>query len=290
MLNNNDMKIEPSKEDLSNLIDDVIARATRERHEIRKVDENLQTIIDHGRVTKPLVAFFDQNEISNQYPYWIDAYDQLGSISPVSGSLLSTTDYIAGTASESSASVIRFVSPIHAQLSDNDVFLDVWKNYTAVVTNESVFEKIRNLLCKLHLDNAPIGKLSPLTLFDTAVNAYNSPVSDDSPAISSLLPLRESISTSIEILLRFRPKQEKTGSSDKEKIISIGKQLKKDITSSAMVSKWAEEWHKINDEDLSDSKKAHISRDEWTMRLFRTANFYYGFLSGLDPSKFRKTY
>lgn len=287
MLKNNDMENEPSKDDLLKILDDVVSQATSKRQELRKVEENLQSTIDYGRVTKPMVPFFDKNETANQYRYWCEVNDQLGSITPVSGSLLSTTDYVAGTASGSSASAIGFVLQIQPDLGDDIGFLDAWKNYTAVVTNEPVFENIRNLLRKFHLDIAPNGKLSPLALFDTAINAYNSPVSDDNPAISSLIPLRESISTAIEMLLRFRPKQEKTGSNDKKKIISIGEHLKKDITSSAMVNKWAEEWHKISDEDLSDSKKTYISRNEWTIRLFRAANFFYSFLSGLDHSKFR---
>lgn len=281
------MKNEPSRDDLSKIIDDVMAQATSKIQDNRKIEQNLQSTVDRGRVTKPMVDFLDQKEVSNQFQYWNEVNNQLGSITPLSGSLFSTTDYMAGTASTSSASVIGFVSQNHQSLSEINGFSDIWEDYNNVVTGTSVFGKIRDILCDFHLDNGPSGELSPLELFNTAIDAYYSPVTGD-PAITSLIPLRESISSAIKMLLRFRPKQEKTGSSDQQKIISIGKQLKKDITSSTMVSKWAEEWHKINNKDLSDAKKSNVSRKEWTTRLFRAANFYYGFLSGLDQSKFRK--
>ena len=288
MLKNNDMKNEPSRDDLSKIIDDVMAQATSKIQDNRKIEQNLQSTFDRGRVTKPMVDFLDQKEVSNQFQYWNEVNNQLGSITPISGSLFSTTDYMAGTASTSSASVIGFVSQNHQTLSEINGFSDIWEDYNNVVTGTDVIGKIRDILCDFHLDNGPSGELSPLELFNTAIDAYNSPVSDNNPAITSLIPLRESISSTIKTLLKFRPKQEKTGSSDRNKIISIGEQLKKDFTSSDMVDKWAEEWHKINDEYLSDSKESSLSRPEWTARLFRAASFYYGFLSGLDHSKFRK--
>ena len=288
MLNNNEMKNEPSRDDLSKIIGDVLAKTAITIQDIRKIVPNLQFTVDIGRVTKPMVDFLDEKEVANQFQYWNEVNNQMGSITPLLGSLFSTTDYMAGTASTSSASVIGFVSQNHRTLSEINGFSDIWKDYNNVVTGTDVFGKIRDILCDFHLDNSPSGELSPLELFNTAIDAYYSPVTGD-PAITSLIPLRESISSAIKMLLRFRPNQEKTGSSDQQKIISIGKQLKKDITSSTMASKWAEEWHKINDKDLSDAKKSNVSRKEWTTRLFRAANFYYGFLSGLDPSKFRKT-
>lgn len=287
MLNNNEMKNEPSRDDLSKIIGDVLAKTTITIQDIRKIVPNLQFTVDIGRVTKPMVDFLDEKEVANQFQYWNEVNNQMGSITPLLGSLFSTTDYMAGTASTSSASVIGFVSQNHRTLSEINGFSDIWKDYNNVVTGTDVFGKIRDILCDFHLDNSPSGELSPLELFNTAIDAYYSPVTGD-PAITSLIPLRESISSAIKMLLRFRPNQEKTGSSDQQKIISIGKQLKKDITSSTMASKWAEEWHKINDKDLSDAKKSNVSRKEWTTRLFRAANFYYGFLSGLDQSKFRK--
>ena len=286
MLNNNDMKNGPSRGDLSKIIDDVMAQATSGMQENRNIEQNLQATADRCRVMKPMVGFLDQKEISNQFQFWNEVNNQMGSITPTLESLFSTTDYMAGTASASSASVIGFVSQNHQSLSEINGFSDIWEDYNTVVTSPSVIGKIREILCRFHLDKAPSGKRSPLELFNIAIEAYESPGSDD-PAITSLLPLRESISSAIKTLLRFRPKQEESGKSDKQKIISIGNQLKKDITSSDMVIKWAEEWHKINNEDLSDSKDSNISRKEWTARLFRAANFFYGFLSGLDSSKFR---
>lgn len=282
------MENKPSKDDLSKKVDDVLAQAKSKKQDIQKIENNLQATIDFGRVTLGMVDFFDQNEISNQYQYWNEVNNQMGSITPTLESLFSTTDYMAGTASASSASVIRFVSQNHQSLSEINGFSDIWEDYNTVVTSPSVIGKIREILCRFHLDKAPSGRRSPLELFNIAIEAYESPGSDD-PAITSLLPLRESISSAIKTLLRFRPKQEESGKSDKQKIISIGNQLKKDITSSDMVIKWTEEWHKINNEDLSDSKDSNISRKDWTARLFRAANFFYGFLSGLDDSKFRKT-
>jgi len=283
--------ISPSSEnELNKVVNEAVSKAANVNQKSIDIQKSSQHIMDQGNATIRLNPFFDDNERNRQLKIWSDANNQLGSISSQVDEVISSTDYAAGTASISSASAISFLSDNKPMLSSQEGFLSAFSYFEDVVHNESyLFENIINKLKIFGLDKASGKRQSPLALFMIAISTYNSPAVPDSPAITSLIPLRESISSSIEFLLKSRPRQEKTGHSDREKIISIGNQLKKGMTSPNMVFQWADQWHKINDEDLSDSKQSILSRYEWTERLFRAAHFYNSFLTGLDPSKLRKT-
>lgn len=104
--------------------------------------------------------------------------------------------------------------------------------------------------------------------------------------MTSLIPMRESIRSAINVLLRRRPKQEKARN-EWAKIVSIGKQLKRDGLPKSIVNSWAAQWTNALKTYLSPAKEEDISREEWRRRLARSTLFLNGFLGGLDPSKLK---
>ena len=137
-----------------------------------------------------------------------------------------------------------------------------------------------------NLDKAFSGEKSPLELFTTAHNAFEMPIQENDPVITSLIPIRESINLMIEHLLRERTTQEPCGN-EREKIKSIGRQLKKDSLEENVVISWADQWHIMKGEDLSSSKNKAISRKEWQYRLNKSTIFIKSILEGLDNSKLK---
>jgi hypothetical protein len=100
--------------------------------------------------------------------------------------------------------------------------------------------------------------------------------------------MREAIEASLDELLRLRPVQQAGGHGNRNKINAICAQLKEDSVSDLVVQEWGDQWHDINDKDLSSSKRQNITREEWSRRLNRATLFIYSFLSGLDSSTLRR--
>lgn len=171
--------------------------------------------------------------------------------------------------------------------NDHEFFYSAMEDFEQVTSRAAdenqVVELIRSLDLNIHL----AGRKSPLNLFSTAHAAYKNPVIEGNPVSTSLIPMRESVRLIIDILLRRRPKQEKT-KNEQAKIISIGTQLKYETLPTEIISSWANQWTNILKSKLSPSKEEEISRDEWRRRLISATLFLKGFISGIDPSKFKK--
>jgi hypothetical protein len=199
-----------------------------------------------------------------------------------------TTDAISGSTTISSAYVYGYIADKSQCFEYDEKYNKIKSNFFEVTMNSTLKDDVLLLLKNLHLDCPRKGKKSALELFKVAHEAYERPVIENNPDITSLIPIRESIITAIQELIRLCPKQEHIGSSYVLKISFIANQLKKDLISDMIVQKWAEEWNDINDKDLSASKDEKISREEWGHKLHRATQFFYSFLSGLDPTKIRK--
>ena len=156
-------------------------------------------------------------------------------------------------------------------------------NFHHFSSRSEVKEEVISLMQSFGLDKGVQGKISPLELFLTAHQAFERPVSDTDPVSTSLIPMRESISSIVAELLRRRPIQEKAGS-NYDKVLSFGIQLKRDELSENVVREWASQWDKLANE-LSQAKQGMLSREEWNQRLQRATLFLNGLLKGLDPSK-----
>lgn len=147
-------------------------------------------------------------------------------------------------------------------------------------------DEVISLMKLFKLDIALQGQKSSLELFIIAHDAFGSPVSDNNPVVTSLIPIRESINLMIDKLIKERPIQEQAGN-ERAKIISIGNQLKNDYLDENIIISWAEQWHSMNNQELSPSKNKEISRKEWQYRLNHSTIFIKSILEGLDVNKLR---
>ena len=152
-----------------------------------------------------------------------------------------------------------------------------------VLNKEADKNKVLPLLEKYGLATAPHGKKSPVELFETGWAAFESPVTSTSPAVTSLIPIRECINKTIEALLSRRPMQEKA-KSEKDKILSICNQLAWNTSQKSAHQLLADQWHTLNDE-LSGSKEKNFDRDTWLGFLRRATLLLLELLQTLDSSK-----
>jgi len=155
---------------------------------------------------------------------------------------------------------------------------------SAVINRQADKNHVLSLMRQYDLSRAPAGQKSPEELFQTAWAAFERPVSQGSPASTSLIPMRECINATVETLIRRRPKQEKTRRS--EKILSIGKQIA-DSTISWSVIKSLQERHNSIVHDLSAGKQRDFNREDCWNLLRQATLFLRGLLETLDRSKMR---
>jgi hypothetical protein len=149
-------------------------------------------------------------------------------------------------------------------------------------------ESVLSLLRQFGFDKAADGKKDAAEMFETAWAAFEKPVTATSPVITSLVPLRECIRETIEALLRRRPKQEAT-KNEHAKILSIGNQLGFDAINNVEIESLAFRWSSKGGllDELSGSKDADWSREEWQSVLRRATLFLRELLQSLDSKKLR---
>jgi len=146
-------------------------------------------------------------------------------------------------------------------------------------------EKVLILLKRHGLSSSTQGQKSPVELFETAWAAFEKPVKQDASADTSLIPMRECINSTIAEMLRRRPGQE-PAKSQRDKIISICKQLAGEDVSKWAIENMTAQWENLLDE-LSGSKQKTYSREKWRDCLRRASLFLMEFLESLDPSKMK---
>jgi len=127
----------------------------------------------------------------------------------------------------------------------------------------------------------------PVEQFQAAWKHYETPVTDGGLANSSLIPMRESLHSIVEELLKRRQHQEASGK-NLAKIDSIGRQLGLDGTQASTIERWAQEYDNLVNV-LSSFKQKTVERGEWKDLLVRASLFLKSFLKGLDAKKFRST-
>ncbi len=256
---------------------------------LANIGPKIQIVIDHADVILPLIPYISPEGMEKMSVLWGEVNRETELIHNRLEETMGSTDAVSGTASLTSVTASGILYEQMTPFSCDPDFNSALDRFIEVTTRPTLKDDVIHLIKTFHLDIAPAGKKSTLELFQTAHLAFDVPVSQGEPAITSLIPMREAINSAIDQLLRLRPIQEKTGSSDRKKILSIGTQLKKSIIDDVVIQQWADQWHDINDNDLSGSKRHQMTREEWRHRLFRATQFLYSFLSGLDPEKLRKS-
>jgi hypothetical protein len=145
-------------------------------------------------------------------------------------------------------------------------------------------ERVLEMMRQHGLDTAAKGRKSPAELFKTAHDAFEAPVSPGNPISTSLIPIRSAINDSIAELIRRRPRQE-PAKHQRDKILSIGRQFKRDDVADEVVESWADQWTILLKRDLHPSKDADFSREQWALAIENATLFLKSVLEGLDPSK-----
>jgi len=174
----------------------------------------------------------------------------------------------------------KFILPIN-EASIHPLIIEKYNKIEEIISKNSKETEVISLLKEFELDQAAKGRKSALEQFQIAQEAFKKPIN---PASTSLIPMRESIRTTIDFLLKRRSKQEKTGN-ERAKIISIGKQLKRDTVPEEPIESLSDKWVELLDKYLSSAKEESISRDEWRNRLAQATIFLSSLLNALDVKK-----
>ncbi|NMB56118.1 MAG: hypothetical protein GYA15_15615 [Leptolinea sp.] len=279
------MKTKPNTNHFLSKIDSVIDQAQYVHSTLLNIGSNSQYIVDISTAIKEIVPYLNSAEIEEIEVIYCEAAKQVEDSYKWLYESYSSSDTAAGTVSTTASSISTIISKRAFIDGEGVVQINKYHDFNSIVNRPEIKGEVIKLMRIFHLDISHPGKISPLELFQIAYQAFENPVTDSDPAITSLIPMREAINSTINELLHLRPRQEETGSSDKNKISSIGKQMKKDIISDIVIQQWADLWHDIKDRDLSSSKDRIISRDDWGEKLNRATLFLHGFLTGLDPTK-----
>jgi hypothetical protein len=263
-------------------IDDVASKKIEAGHKITAAGQQL---LDEARAT---LLILDVPDIPINYPVvisgWNNAYKS--GLNEVGG----YPDYrasgsAAGTATSSLyADKEEFIYKVYTFSEENkQKGIKAISNLVTFVETSNTKEKALSIMQEMGFNEKSSERLSPTEQFVIAYEAYEVPVTNDNPASTSLIPIRECISGILEDLLRRRPVEEKARN-QRLKIISIGRQLKLDDIEQLIVEDWADEWLQLLD-NLSSSKESTFSREQWRTLLQEATNFIIGFLSVLDIVK-----
>ena len=148
-------------------------------------------------------------------------------------------------------------------------------------------QSVVSLMKSLDLDTSLASKRSPLEQLETSYKAFEATVDSGTPALTSLIPMRECILETIAILLTKRKHQEKARNT-KDKVRSILNQLKRDSICIDLINDLSIQCGDILHKDLSSSKQLKILRSEWQHALTLATLWLKSFLSALDPVKVRR--
>jgi len=277
-----------NKEDLQALIQNVRENALNLKAQFNASSASMQNVVDVADNLAPLIDYMPENgrravaELLSETSRGLDLMnDPAGRISALSATA-------GGTALMGGVVASGIFNSTKYNHSHTAEFSTGLERLNTLMSQPEYKELVITLLHDFHLDHAHPGKKSPLELFEIAHYAFENPISTNNPTITSLIPMREAIQSTIDELIRLRPTQKPTGSSINKKFKAIFEQLAKDRISETIVQELVDQWQDINDNDLSAAKRHKITREEWIQKLSRATVFLYSLLSYLDVSKLRK--
>ncbi len=281
-------KSHPAADELRSLITNAKNLASEAQITHSNIGVHIQDVIDAADAELPLVPYMDPASIESLALQWNQIREQTAQIRFVFENVQSSTASVSGTATLTSVTTSGIFSQGIAPYASDPNLENSWVHFVEVTSRSEKKLEVIRLMKGFHLDILAAGRKSSLELFQTAHQAFESPVSQSNPISTSLIPMREAIEASLDELLRLRPIQQASGHGNRKKIAAICAQLKKDSVSDLVVQEWGDQWHDINDNDLSSSKRQNITREEWSRRLNRATLFLYSLLTGLNSSKLRR--
>ena len=232
--------------------------------------------------------------------YLLDTDNPLVPWDDISGSIISLTNeyqkYIqdrklpidltssaAGTIVASCDSSIYRVEISNSSISEEQ--RRAYDNFHYFASQSISEQTIRNLLLSFNLDKHYSGKESSISLFDTSLDVFHKPVSQNLSPSASLIPLREAIDLIIDYFLKHRQNQ-KIAKNRIEKIKSILWQAKYENVNEFQIQLLANEAEELHS-DLSESKNSSIDRKQWEILLNRGLLFIQNLLLSIDRTKLR---
>lgn len=257
----------------------------------REFTQKGQEIVDLADVTLPITGYVCHTSYFEEVlDSWQtlnlrskDIINGLFALNENASILSGTTGSIAYGSSDAlmNESLFALIAPEYHDQAKKDI-----NNFFSYIGRPEVRQSLTTLFYEFGLEKSVGVKKSPLEMLELAYSAYENPVSDSSPVITSLIPIRECIQMVIDYLLKQRPDQEKARNI-RAKVQSIGTQLKRDGISNDDINTWANQLEKLIDQ-LSEAKQTKLPRDEWERRLSKATIFLDSFLKGLDSSKLRE--
>lgn len=193
-----------------------------------------------------------------------------------------TTSGTATVYSMSDFANLKYLSNFVAPDKRNEVTFASQK-LSNVIERQTEKDRVVSLLQQYGLAAAASGQKSPNELFQTAWAAFEKPVAQVSSDITFLIPIRECLNGVVAELLRRRHKQERT-SKNRDKILSIGKELAGSAIPQSAIAELANHYEELVDK-LSESKQRSCSREEGADFLRRATLFLRELLESLDKSK-----
>jgi hypothetical protein len=280
-------------EELKSILDDVEQKGEEISEKGRGITKDGQYRVDIARATKAVIPYLPPNEIENIIGDWKPFAQQserlLLGLQGLDTEVRVDSATYAGTATLSITGSFPNLNPYTSAgfVTKNPEARAAFENLQAVAGRFIDASQVERILQELGFDKAYKGKKSPLELFQTAQGAFEKPVINKDPIITSLIPIRECIHLIIAELLKRRPIQEETRG-DYAKVVSISRQLKRDTIQIDVFDSLARQWHdEIRDKELSAAKEGSVQREEWLRRLQRATQFLFSLLSGLDPAKMK---
>jgi hypothetical protein len=214
-------------EELKRILDEVEENGEEIAETGRQIVGKGQYMVDIARAAKRAIPYLTPNSLENVISDWKPFAQQsehlLFGLQNTKNDLIPSTDSTAGTATISITGSFSNFNPYipTGSFTPTPDAKSVIDNLYAVAGRLTDVAQTRELLRTFGLDQARRLKQSPLQLFNTAHEAFERPVSNEDPVITSLIPMRECIRLAIDDLLKRSPGQEKTGN-DYLKLKSIG--------------------------------------------------------------------
>lgn len=280
--------VKPNRKELHSLMIKTKESALNRQSQLNASSVRMQEIADSTDVLLPFIGCMPDNDIEKISELYGKAYRDLELMESPGRKISALSDTAGGTVFMGNVIASGVINNPGIDFQRFAVDHTALENFNTSMSRPEYKESVIKLLHDFHLDLAHPGKKSTLELFEIAHNAFENPVSINTPAITSLIPLREAIESAIDELIRVRPTQQPTGSSQDKRIKGIFEQLRKDTVDDIIVQKVVDQWNDISNHDLSASKRYEITREEWKQKLSRATLFLYSFLSYLDVSKLRK--
>lgn len=280
-------EIHPMQAEIIETIKLAKGKAIDAKRKTQAADQKLQTIIDEADVTIPLVLNLKPTNLESVKGIWNSVAEQVSDLDDNLKYLNLNINSTTGSSSTSTAVLSGYFVNDGYMDVESPEFVDAWSNFEAFASRPSLKDEVVQLFAEFGFDVPQVpGDKSPAEQFHIAHMSFENPIAEGNPVVASLLPLRECIDAVVASLLRMRPQQERA-KSQRDKIVSIGNQLKKNSFPQTVVDELGDEWHSLYN-DLSGMKKKDITRSGWLSQLNRGTSFLYGLLNGLDQSKLRR--